>query len=144
MNQGGLVVNKGILVMIMAGAGFMYLVTNLVDTAESTTSGLENTQSRKAKEYAQYYRKDINGDDMLNFAGVPLSKAKAAWGESTVKYRVLGYFPDFDTMKQIAESQLNKSEFKTFLLKTMKKTEGDYLDGAINLDQARKAFQDIK
>ncbi len=130
--------------MILAGMGFMYLVTNLVGEAESTTPGLENSQSRKAKEYAQYYRKDINGDDMLNFAGVPLSKAKAVWSESTVKYRVMSYFPDFDTMKQIAESQLNKSEFKTFLLAKMKKIEGDYLDGAINLDQARKAFEDIR
>ncbi len=130
--------------MILAGAGFMYLVTNLVSEAESTTPGLENSQSRKAKEYAQYYRKDVNGDDMLNFAGVPLSKAKAVWSESTVKDKVLSYFPDFDTMKQIAEGQLNKSEFKTFLLNRLKKIEGDYLDGAINLDQARKAFEDIK
>ncbi len=130
--------------MFLAGLGFMYLVTNLVDTAESTTPGLESSQSKKAKEYAQYYRKDINGDDMLNFSGVPLSKAKEVWGESTVKSRMLSYFPDFDTMKEIAESQLNKSEFKTFLLKTLKKTEGEYLDGAINLDQARKALQYLK
>lgn len=136
--------NKGIAVMFLAGLGFMYLVTNLVDTAESTTPGLESSQSKKAKEYAQYYRKDINGDDMLNFSGVPLSKAKEVWGESTVKSRMLSYFPDFDTMKEIAESQLNKSEFKTFLLKTLKKTEGEYLDGAINLDQARKALQYLK
>jgi len=130
--------------MALAGLAFMYLVTNLVDTAESTTPGLENIQSRKAKEYAQYYRKDINGDDMLDFSGAPLSKAKAVWNESTVKHRVLSYFPDFDTMKQIAESQLYKSEFKTFLLKTMKKIEGDYQDGTINLDQAREAIGDIK
>ena len=130
--------------MFLAGLGFMYLVTNLVDTAESTTPGLESSQSKKAKEYAQYYRKDINGDDMLNFSGVPLSKAKEVWSESTVKSRMLSYFPDFDTMKEIAESQLNKSEFKTFLLKTLKKTENDYLDGAINLDRARKALQYLK
>ncbi len=130
--------------MFLAGLGFMYLVTNLVDTAESTTPGLESSQSKKAKEYAQYYRKDINGDDMLNFSGVPLSKAKEVWSESTVKSRMLSYFPDFDTMKEIAESQLNKSEFKTFLLKTLKKTENDYLDGAINLDRARKTLQYLK
>jgi len=130
--------------MFLAGLGFMYLVTNLVDTAESTTPGLESSQSKKAKEYAQYYRKDINGDDMLNFSGVPLSKAKEVWSESTVKSRMLSYFPDFDTMKEIAESQLNKSEFRTFLLKTLKETENDYLDGAINLDRARKALQYLK
>jgi len=130
--------------MILAGAGFMYLVTNLVSEAESTTPGLENSQSRKAKEYAQYYREDVNGDDMLNFAGVPLAKAKAVWSESTVKDKASGYFPDFDTMKQIVDGQLDKSEFKTFLLKRFKKIEGDYLGGTINLDQARKAFEDIK
>ena len=130
--------------MFLAGLGFMYLVTNLVDTAESTTPGLESSQSKKAKEYAQYYRKDINGDDMLNFSGVPLSKAKEVWSESTVKSRMLSYFPDFDTIKEIAESQLNKSEFKTFLLKNLKKTENDYLDGTIGLDQARKALQYLK
>ncbi len=130
--------------MILAGIGFMYLVTNLVGEAESTTPGLENSQSRKAKEYAQYYKKDINGDDMLNFADVPLFKAKAVWNESTVKRRVLSYFPDFDTMKQIANSQLNESEFKKYLLKRMDQIEGDYIDGVRNLDQTKKALEDIK
>lgn len=130
--------------MFLAGLGFMYLVTNLVDTAESTTPGLESSQSKKAKEYAQYYRKDINGDDMLNFSGVPLSKAKEVWSESTVKSRMLSYFPDFDTMKEIVGIQLNKSEFKTFLLKNLKKIENDYLDGTISLDQAREALQHLK
>ncbi len=136
--------NKGIVLMFLAGLGFMYLVTNLVDTAESTTPGLESSQSKKAKEYAQYYRKDINGDDMLNFSGVPLSKAKEVWSESTVKSRMLSYFPDFDTMKEIVGIQLNKSEFKTFLLKNLKKIENDYLDGTISLDQAREALQHLK
>ena len=131
------------MVMLVAGLAFMYLVTNLVDTAESTTPGLENTQSRKAREYAQYYKKDINGDDVLNFAGVPLSKAKAVWNESTVKNTMLGYFPDFGTMKQIAQGQLNESEFKDFLLKILEKTENDYLDGTIGLDQARKAIEHL-
>ncbi len=130
--------------MFLAGLGFMYLVTNLVDTAESTTPGLESSQSKKAKEYAQYYRKDINGDDMLNFSGVLLSKAKEVWSESTVKSRMLSYFPDFDTMKEIVGIQLNKSEFKTFLLKNLKKIENDYLDGTISLDQAREALQHLK
>jgi len=130
--------------MLLAGLGFMYLVTNLVDTAESTTPGLETTQSRKAKEYAQYYRKDVNGDDMLNLAGVPLPKAKAVWSESGVQYRVLSYFPDFDTMKQLVENQLDKSKFKTFLLQKIKQTEGNYLDGTINLDQARRALKELK
>ncbi len=129
--------------MLVAGLAFMYLVTNLVDTAESTTPGLENTQSRKAREYARYYKKDINGDDVLDFAGVPLSKAKAVWSESTVKNRMLGYFPDFGTMKQIAQSQLNEGKFKNFLLQTLEKTENDYLDGTIGLDQARKAIEHL-
>ena len=135
--------SKGIMVMLVAGLAFMYLVTNLVDTAESTTPGLENTQSRKAREYARYYKKDINGDDVLDFAGVPLSKAKAVWSESTVKNRMLGYFPDFGTMKQIAQSQLNEGKFKNFLLQTLEKTENDYLDGTIGLDQARKAIEHL-
>ena len=144
MIQGGLVVNKGILIMILAGAGFMYLVTDLVNQAESTTPGLENSQSKKAKEYARYYQKDVNGNDMLNFAGVPLSKAIAVWSESTVKDKVLSHFPDFDTMKQIADGQLNKSEFKTFLFNRLKKVEDDYLSGTIDLNQAKKALEDIK
>ena len=129
--------------MLVAGLAFMYLVTNLVDTAESTTPGLENTQSRKAREYARYYKKDINGDDVLNFAGVPLSKAKAVWNESTIKNMMLDYFPDFGMMKQIAGSQLDESKFKDFLLKSLEKTENDYLDGTISLDQAKRAVQHL-
>jgi len=136
--------NKGIIIMILAGIGFMYMVTNLVGEAESTTPGLENSQSRKAKEYAQFYKKDINGDDVLNFSGVSLAKASKVWSESTIKYKMLKYFPDFDMMRQIADNQLNASKFKTFLLHKMKQIEGDYLDGVRNLDQTKKALEDIK
>ncbi|NKQ40098.1 MAG: hypothetical protein HF962_00795 [Sulfurovum sp.] len=136
--------SKGIFIMILAGFGFMYMVTNFVGQAESTTPGLENSQSRKAKDHAQYYTQDVNGDDVLNFAGAPLAKAKAVWAESTVKHRVMGYFPDFDTMKQIAEGQLDDSEFRAYLLDHIKKTEGGYIDGVLSLEQTKKALEGIK
>ncbi len=130
--------------MILVGIGFIYLVTNFVSKLERTAPGLESSQFRKSKEYARYYRKDADGDVVLNFAGVPLDKAKSVWGNSIVKESILDYFPNFNIMRQIVLTQLDKSEFKTFLLKRFKKIEGDYLDGAIDLDQARKALEDIK
>jgi len=137
-------VNKGIIVMALAGAAFFYLVIGLVDEAEKTTPGLENSQSRKEAAYAKYYKKDINGDDMLNFSGVSLATAKAVWLGSTVKHRVLGYFPDFDTMNQIAEGQLEESEFKHFLLKKFTEIEDAYIGGEINLDQAKSSLETLR
>lgn len=130
--------------MVAAGAAFMYFVMGLVDGAESTTPGIKNSPSRQAKEYARYYEKDVNGDDVLNLLGVPLSKAKKIWTASTVRARAMGYFPDFDTMKLIIDGQLVASEFKTFLLAELKRIEGDYLDGIATLDRTRKAFEEIK
>ncbi len=129
--------------MIIAGIGFMYLVTDLVSEAESTTPGLENSQSRKAREYAKYYSVDINGDDVLNLAGIPLPKAKSVWRESIIREKLLGYFPDFDTMKQVAKDQLQDSAFKTYFLKKLWEIEGKYIDGGIGLDQARSAIESL-
>jgi hypothetical protein len=136
-------VNKGILLMIIAGIGFMYLVTDLVSEAESTTPGLENSQSRKAREYAKYYSVDINGDDVLNLSGIPLPKAKSVWKESMIREKLLGYFPDFDIMKQVAKDQLQDSAFKTYFLKKLWEIEGKYIDGGIGLDQARSAIESL-
>jgi len=129
--------------MIAAGVAFFYLVIDLVKEAESTTPGLQNSQSLKS-EYAQYYKVDINGDITLNLTGVPLEKAKSIWNNSSVKYAVLSYFPDFDMMMQMIENQVEESQFKTYLLDAFRKIEGDYLDGAISLDQARVACETIK
>ena len=136
--------NKGILLMIAAGIGFMYMVTNFVSQAESTTPGLADKQTLKEKEYAQFYEKDINGDDVLNFSGAPLSKAIEVWNASTVKMRTLSYFPDFDNMRQIVESQLQDSAFKEYLLSYCKRVERKYLDGTMSLDQAKAACSRIK
>lgn len=129
--------------MIIAGIGFMYLVTDLVSEAESTTPGLENSQSRKAREYAKYYSVDINGDDVLNLSGIPLPKAKSVWKESMIREKLLGYFPDFDIMKQVAKDQLQDSAFKTYFLKKLWEIEGKYIDGGIGLDQARSAIESL-
>jgi len=130
--------------MALAGMAFMYLVTNLVDTAESTTSGLESSKSKKAKEYAKYYRTDVNGDDVLDFFGVPLSKAKEVWNESTVRELLLEQFPDFDMMSETIRGQLEESEFKQFLLGKLKKIEMAYIDGTMGLDQAKRAIAKIR
>ena len=129
--------------MIAAGVAFFYMVVDLVNEAESTTPGLQNSQSRKAREYEKYYKTDINGDDILSLIGVSLIKAKSVWRESPLKYNILSYFPDFDMMNQMIENQIQESQFKTFLVHKFKKIEGDYLDGAITLDQARLACESI-
>jgi len=129
--------------MVAAGVAFFYLVINLVSEAESTTPGLENTSSRKAREYAKYYQEDINGDPVLNFAGVPLAKAKDIWNESSIKQQALTLFPDFDSVIELCEGQLNESQFKSYLLKELRGIEGDFIDGSINLDQAKRRLEGI-
>ena len=129
--------------MIVAGIGFMYLVTDLVSEAESTTPGLENSQSRKAREYQKYYSVDVNGDNVLNLTGLPLSKAKDVWRMSIIREKVLSTFPDFDSMKHVAKEQLQESEFKTYFLRKLWEIEGKYLDGGIGLDQTRNAVEGI-
>jgi len=136
--------NKGILLMILAGIGFMYMVTNFVSQAESTTPGLADSQTLREQEFARFYEKDINGDDMLNFAGAPLSKAIEVWNSSTVKARALSYFPDFDSMHQLIDNQLRESAFKEYLLAYCKRIEKQYLSGAISLDRAKTACSTIK
>jgi len=137
-------VSKGLLVMILAGIGFAYLVIGFVDEAESTTPGASNGASRKARAYQQYYKKDVNGDDTLYLAGLSLEKAKDVWAESTVRDSVLSYFPDFESMVQVAEGQLDESAFRRYLLKRLDNIEGKYIDGVIGLDQARQDCEAIR
>ncbi len=135
--------NKGIIIMVLAGFGFMYLVTNLVNKAESTNPGLENTQSRKAKEYAKYYSEDINGDAVLNLSAVPMKKAKEIWISGPIYSEIISKLPDFDAANQIVKGQLVDSQFKTYLLENLKKIERKYIGGEMNLDQVKKAFADL-
>ena len=136
--------NKGLIVIIAIGLAFMYFAINITGIAEETTPGLESSQSKRAKEYAAYYKTDFNGDAVLDLSKASLAKSKEVWRTSPIKDSILGYFPDFDTMRQMLENQLVDSEFKTFLIKKLNEVEGDYTSGAKNSDQAKKALMNLQ
>ena len=132
--------NKGLIVLIAVGLAFMYFAISLTGIAEETTPGLESGQS---KQYAAYYKTDSNGDAVLDLSGVSLVKSKEVWRTSPIKDSILGYFPDFDIMKQMLENQLVNSEFKTFFIKKLNDVEGDYTSGTKNSDQAKNALMNL-
>ena len=136
--------DKGLIVIIAVGLAFMYFAINITSIAEETTPGLESSQSKQAKEYAAYYKTDFNGDAVLDLSKASLAKSKEVWRTSSIKDSVLGYFPDFDTMKQMLENQLANSEFKTFFIKKLNDIEGDYMSGTKNSDQAKKALTNLQ
>jgi len=142
MNSGHSV-NKGVIVLLAVGLGFLYFATNIVKQVEDDNPRLQNNQSRKAKENLKYYIEDSNGDLVLDFSSESIAKSKLVWKDCIVKKEIMGYFPNFDTMKQIVNNKLIDSKFKTFFLNKLNKTENDYISGNITLDQAKAGLNNL-
>jgi len=132
-------IDKGFFIIGIVGFGFMYLVNNVVGTIESENPSILTKNSKRAKELAQYYKVDYNGDPMLDLTRVGIDQGKNIWIGSPLEAKVMKYFPDFLSMEQMIENQITESPFKKFLLKKLKIIEYKYTAGEMSLDSARDA-----
>ena len=129
--------NKSAFLLLLVGAGFIYLAIFLANDASKNINTYNDTSSISYKGYDDYIKKSASGDDVLDLSGLPLSKAKRIWAQSPIKDDVLDKLPDFDLAKQIVKNELADSSFKEYILKKLSDLGDKYLSGDIDLLKAK-------
>ncbi len=136
-------IDKGFIIIAIVALGFMYLVDNVVGTIEKENPDIMTKDSKRAKELSKYYKVDYNGDPVLNLTRLSVLEGKSIWLGSPLESKVMSYFPDFVSMRQVAKNQLTDSKFKEFLITKMRAIEARYTSGALSLDAARDAMKNL-
>jgi len=136
-------IDKGFIVIAIVALGFMYLVDNVVGTIEEDNPGIMTKDSKRAKELSKYYKVDYNGDPVLDLARLSVTEGRSIWKGSPLESKIMSYFPDFVSMRQVARNQLTDSKFKDFLLDELRSVEARYTSGTLSLDAARDAMNHL-
>ncbi len=135
---------KGLIILAAVGMLFAYFVFNFVNDIESNDPDrIVSKEDRKAKEYARYYQKDALGEPVLDFRGVPVSKAKEVWSESPLRKEMLENFPQFELMKEYVTQRVVASPFQKYLLDKLDQVETDYFAGSIDSAEARRRLTEL-
>ena len=135
--------DRGILVIFAIGAAFIYFALSMFNISSSTDDAKWSGSGRKSPS-AQYYKKDVLGDEVLDLSSVPLAQAKTIWAASPTKERIVSKLPDFSLAKAEAGNAVSDGKFKQYLLKYLDELEGKYLGGEISADQAKEALSTLK
>jgi len=135
--------DKGILVIFAIGAAFIYFALSMFNISSSTDDKKWAGENEKAP-YAQYYKKDAIGDNVLDFSSISLTKAKAIWPTTPTKERIVSKLPNFDLAKEEAGNAISDGAFKQYLLKYLDELDGKYLGGEISADQAKEKLSTLK
>ena len=135
---------KGFVILVAVGGLFAYFIFNFVSDIEADDPNtMISKDERKAREYAKYYKTDAAGDQILDFRGASLDKAKEVWRESPIRREILENFPQFEIMRDMIDQRVVESEFKKYLLKKVDEVESSYFSGSIDSVKAQKILTDL-
>jgi len=135
---------KGFVILVAVGALFAFFVFNFVsDVEKDDPNTMISKDERKAKEFAKYYKKDVTGEQVLDFRGASLAKAKEVWRESPIRQEILDNFPQFEIMKEMIDQRIVDSAFRRYLLKKLDEVESAYFSGSIDSSKASKILTDL-
>jgi len=135
---------KGIVILAIVGGLFAYFVFNFVGQIEGDDAATQfSADSKKAKEFAKYYKKDAAGYPILALGETPIAKAREVWKESPVMKKVLDLFPKFEQMREEINIQVDESPFRQYLLKKLDDVQSQYLGGVIDSDKAKEMLQNL-
>jgi len=135
---------KGLLLLLAVGIAFAYFVFHFVGSVESDDpDSYTSKNEQKAKEWAQYYKKDALGEPVLIFGNTPVQKADQVWKESSLRKEMLENFPDFEAIRQFVHDRLEPSAFRKYLLEKIDDIESDYMGGRIDSEEAKSRLSDL-
>ncbi len=130
---------KGLIILLVVGAAFLYAVLFLVNKSGVNVSSDAGTSGYAENiDWKKYYAKDVLGEPILVLKDVPLKKAKLIWRQSPLRKEMLSQFPDFEAIRSFAENRLSPSPFRDYLLKNIDKISGDFQAGLIDANQAKE------
>jgi len=138
----GLIVDKGIIVIIAVGVAFVYFATGMFKTSDSQDD-TKWAYSAPEKTYKNYYVKDALGDNVLNFNSLSLDQSKIMWSSTPEMKKVIDDLPDFELAKADAGNALVDGEFRTYLLGYIAELGRKYLAGQTNLMEAKQSLRDL-
>jgi hypothetical protein len=135
---------KGFVILVAVGALFAFFVFNFVsDVERADPNTLISKDEKKAKEFAKYYKEDATGEQILDFRGASLAKAKEVWRESPIRQEILDNFPQFEIMKEMIDQRIVESDFRRYLLKKLDEVESEYFSGTIDSAKAHKILTEL-
>ncbi len=135
--------DRSILIIFAIGAAFIYFAMSMFAVSSGKEDAKWSVDDRNAP-YAQYYKKDVLGDPVLDLSEVSLAQAKTIWSTTPTKDRIVGKLPDFSLAKSEADLTIVNGEFKQYLLKYLSHLEEKYIGGEITADQARNKLSTLK
>jgi len=142
--------DKGFILLLIVGIGFMFFVFNVVGKVEGddvhTLNPIDDSVGYgdlREQEILQHYKQDITGTSILDLSGVPLNKAKQIWRDSPTRNRIVSLFPNFNLMKDMIKLRVAPSEFRDYLLQKVNDIEEQYLAGSIDEFHAKKALSSL-
>ena len=115
--------DKNLLMYIAAGVLFMYLISNFVNDLQNEDENLQSSSYQKKHAQDKFIKKDSIGQTIIDVEGEPESVQISAWNQSKLRYELIEYFPDFDTMKLFAKR---------------------FFSGEIDAEKAKKELETLK
>ena len=138
------VMDKNLLMYIAAGVLFMYLISNFVNDLQNEDENLQSSSYQKKHAQDKFIKKDSIGQTIIDVEGEPESVQISAWNQSKLRYELIEYFPDFDTMKLFAKDRVKGDALQKKLLKHIDTIEKRFFSGEIDAEKAKKELETLK
>ena len=136
--------DKGIVIFMIIGVGFFYLITNFIGTLDEEESGYQNSAYKQSHQYDKYKGTDSIGQEILVLKEADKKIQIAIWQSSQIKGEFLALFPNYMEMKNLIKERVEKSDLQKKLLKLVGDVEGDFFAGKLDAEQAKQKLDSLK
>lgn len=136
--------DKGLLVFIAIGVGFLYFVTNFIGDIQESDETYQNADYVMEHKYDKYASVDSIGQEILVLKGADTATQFAAWHASGVKREFLELFPDYSEMKKFINERTRGDALQAKVLKVIDTVEGKFFSGTLNAEQAKQMLDSLK
>ncbi|MDD3592205.1 MAG: hypothetical protein PHO65_06165 [Sulfurovum sp.] len=135
--------DKNLLVFIAVGLAFIYFVTHFINDLQEEDAQLQSTAYQKKHSFDQFMKRDSIGQDILDVEGESEEVQVSAWNQSKLKQELIGYFPDFDTMKLFAKERVRGEILHSKLHQHIDSVEKRFFSGEIDAEKAKKELETL-
>jgi hypothetical protein len=135
--------DKSLFFFVLIGVGFLYFITQFVGDIQEDEK-FQNDEYKQKHQYDHYQTVDSIGREILDLTDAPIGTQVQAWNNSALKPEFLELFPDFSEMKIFVEERVRGDALQSRLTNSIDDAESQYLSGAMNAEQAKRALGMLK
>ena len=136
--------DKSFLLFILAGLGFLYLVTQYVGDIQGKDERFQNSEYTQKHQFDMYKSEDSIGRQILVVIGIDAQTQIDAWNEGQLKQEFLDLYPDFTLMKDFIQHRVEGEPLKSKLLKRIDDTESQFFSGTLTPEEAKRTLNSLK